>query len=133
MDLAFIQGTLIAANIGDHVIEHREDQHNSSFFHHSSTAKRHANLLNLNVHHILRVAHVMNLSSLPSLYTVLARYPKAQHLVTLQGALDGAKASLASRVDTVATLVLMKRLLSLQICMEDREHLTTELQPFMIR
>ena len=73
-----------------------------------------------------------NVASSPPLWTVLSVAPKAQHLVTLQDALDGATATLATPVVIVATPALLKRLLGFQLSMEDRVDLTTGSQPFTL-
>ena len=50
----------------------------------------------------------------------------------LQDALDGAVALLSAHVSIIATPALLKVLLGLQLCMEDREDLTMGVQLFTI-
>ena len=73
------------------------------------------------------------MTSLPSLWTLLARVSKTNHLVTLQYALDGTVVLLATQVAIVTTLALLKRLLGIHICMDDWEDLTTRLHISTLR
>ena len=96
----------------------------------AAISKGPTNLLGPNVHHLLRLTHLTNMTSLPPLWTALERYPKMQHLAMLKDALDSAADALSAWVTTVATPGMPKRLLGLQLCMEDREYLKTGVQPF---
>ena len=132
LDLARAQGTLIMANIGDLVLEHCEDCCYNSLLCQAATTKEPYDLIGPNNHCLLHLSHVTNVASLPTLWTSLARAPKAQHLTTLQGALDSAADSLVPVFTIVETPALLKCILGFQIHMEDQEDLTTGVYLFTL-
>ena len=127
-----VQGMLIAANIGELFLNQNEEWIKKDLLRQSATAKGPANLLGLNVHHLLHLTYVTNVESLPPLWTSLERAPKENHLEMLQAALDGAEALLYAQFTIVVNLELLKRFLGIQILMEDREYLTMGVQPFTL-
>ena len=62
----------------------------------------------------------------------MTRDTKSQQLVMLQDAIDGAAASLSSRVDIVETQEILKCLFGLQIHTKDREDLTMGVSQFIL-